>query len=91
MRGHLFVPSHTEKSKAGEEKSVSSLKKYHCLRLSPVAMAFRLPTGATSEGRPDLIALLTGREAHERQVREGALERRATAEERRAAAALANK
>ena len=41
---------------------------------------FSLPTGL-SEGRPDLVALLTAREPHERLIREGTLERRAAAEQ----------
>jgi hypothetical protein len=41
---------------------------------------FQLPTGI-SEGRPDVIALLSAREPHERLIREGALERRAAAEQ----------
>jgi hypothetical protein len=47
---------------------------------------FRLATGSTSEGRPDLVALLQAREPHEKLVHEGALEKRSFAEERREAA-----
>ena len=46
---------------------------------------FRVP-GGVSEGRPDLIHLLQAREDHEKRVREGELERRGFAEERRSAA-----
>jgi hypothetical protein len=51
-----------------------------------VKAPFRLASGSTSEGRPDLIHLIQAREPHERLVREGALERRNFAEERRDAA-----
>jgi hypothetical protein len=44
---------------------------------------FSLPTGL-SEGRPDITVLLNAREPHERLIREGALERRALAEQVRA-------
>ena len=44
---------------------------------------FFLPNGL-SEGRPDVTALLNAREPHERLIREGALERRAAAEQVRA-------